>query len=125
MRRIQRGISFLGFVIVAAVLGLFIFVGLALYPMYSEYWSVRAAMKGVAGEPGAATMTAEAIYQNLQKRFNIGYVESVKRENIYIFNQNGRKLRITYEVRKPMVYNLDVVAKFDHTVDLTRQSVDP
>lgn len=125
MRRMQRGITFLGFVIVAAVFGLFIFVGMTLYPMYSESFSVRAAMRAVANEPGAATMTPETIYASLVRRFDISYVESVKRDNVYIYNQNGRKLRIAYEVRKPMVYNIDVVAKFDHVVDLTRQSVDP
>jgi hypothetical protein len=92
--------------------------------MYSEYWSVRAAMKAITLEPGAAQLTPQAIWTLLEKRFNIAYVDSVKRENVYLLTQNGRKLRITYEVRKPLIYNLDVVGKFDHTVDLQRQSVD-
>lgn len=125
MRRMQRGITFLGFIIVAAVLGLFIFIAMALYPIYSEYWSVRAAMKAIQNEPGSSQMTPLQINQALEKRFDIAYVTSVKRENVFLYNQNGRKLRIVYEVRKPMVYNIDVIVKFDHTVDLTRQSVDP
>lgn len=120
----QRGITFLGFVIVAAVLGGAIFIGMQLYPMYSEYWSVRAAMKAITLEPNAAQMTPREIHVALQKRFDIAYVESVKAENIFLINQNGRKLRITYEVRKPLIYNLDVVGKFDHTVDLNRQSAE-
>lgn len=124
MKKRQRGISFLGFVIVAAVVGLFLFVGASLYPIYTEYWSVKAAMKGIQNEPGSATMSVLQIQQALEKRFDIAYVTSVKRENVFVINQNGRKLRIVYEVRKPLVYNLDVVAKFDTTVDLTRASVD-
>ena len=125
MRQRQRGLSFLGFIIVAAVAGFFLFIGATLFPIYSEYASVRAAMKAIQNEPGSATMSVLAIQQALEKRFNIAYVSSVKKENIFIMNRNGRKLRIAYEVRKPMVYNIDVVAKFDYTVDLTRQSVDP
>lgn len=124
MQKRQRGITFLGFVIVAAVLGGGLFIAMQLYPMYSEYWSVRAAMKAITLEPGAATMSPRDIHMSLQKRFDIAYVESVKAENIFLITQGGRKLRITYEVRKPLIYNLDVVGKFDHTVDLQRQSAD-
>lgn len=124
MHKRQRGITFLGFVIVAAVVGGGIFIAMQLYPMYTEYWSVRAAMKAVTLEPGAATMSPRDIHAALQKRFDIAYVESVKPENIFLITQGGRKLRITYEVRKPLIYNLDVVGKFDHTVDLQRQSAD-
>ena len=39
---------------------------------------------------------------------------------VEVVRQNGYFLRIAYEVRKPLVYNLDVVAKFDHSVELGR-----
>ena len=37
MKRTQRGITLLGFIIVLAVVGFFAYVGMKLFPMYSEY----------------------------------------------------------------------------------------
>ena len=50
MKRTQRGITLLGFIIVLAVVGFFAYVGMKLFPMYSEYYSVKSALKGLANE---------------------------------------------------------------------------
>ena len=56
----------------------------------------------------------------LNRRFGIAYVSSVKKEHIKLVREGGvSKLNIAYEVRVPLFGNLDVVGKFDHTVDLT------
>jgi hypothetical protein len=44
----------------------------------------------------------------------------VKRTDMQLVRQNGYFLRIAYEVRKPLVYNLDVVGRFEHEVELGR-----
>ena len=35
---------------------------------------------------------------------------------------NGWQMDVNYEVRKPMIYNLDVVGKFSATQDLTKRA---
>lgn len=117
----QRGLTLLGFLMVLGVVGFFAFIFMKLFPVYSEYYSVAQSMEAVQLEPGVATMPPERIRILLDKRFNISYVESVKPENITIKREKGYNLRIAYEVRRPLLYNLDFVAKFDKTVDLTRQ----
>ena len=117
----QRGMTLLGFLMVLAVVGIFAFVGMKLFPVYSEYYSVVQSMKGIQMEPGVANFPPEKIRVLLDKRFNISYIDSVKPQDITIKREKGYKLRIAYEVRRPLVYNLDFVAKFDKTVDLTRQ----
>lgn len=118
----QRGLTLLGFLMVLAVVGFFAFIAMKLFPVYSEYYAVAQSMEAVQMEPGVATMPPERIRILLDKRFNIGYVESVKPEHITIKREKGYNLRIAYEVRRPLMYNIDFVAKFDKTVDLTRQS---
>jgi hypothetical protein len=117
----QRGLTLLGFLMVLGVVGFFAFIFMKLFPVYSEYYSVAQSMEAVQLEPGVATMPPERIRILLDKRFNISYVESVKPENITIKREKGYNLRIAYEVRRPLLYNIDFVAKFDKTVDLTRQ----
>ena len=56
----------------------------------------------------------------------ISYVTSVKPQNVRVIRQGGgNQLNVKYEVRGPLLYNLEYIASFDKTVDLTRQgSVD-
>ena len=118
----QRGVSFIGFLVVLAVVGFAAFVGMKLFPMYQEFYAVKAAAKGLAEQPGVADMDPAKIRDLLARRFDIGYVSTVKGENIKIERiEGGWNLSINYEVRKPLVYNLDVVGKFDVSQDLTRR----
>ena len=116
----QRGITLIGFVIVLALAGFFFLIGAKLFPMYSEYMAVKAGFGKVQNTPGSARLSPEQVWRILEKTFDIGYVDSVKRNHMQLVRQNGYFLRIAYEVRKPLVYNLDVVGKFDHSVELGR-----
>lgn len=116
----QRGVSLIGFVIVMAVVGFALFIGAKLFPMYTEYMAVKASMMKVRNSIGSARMSPDQVWNILERNFDIEYIESVKRTDVQLVRKNGNFLRIAYEVRKPLVYNLDVVAKFDHTVELTR-----
>lgn len=114
----QRGITLVSFIIVLAVVGFFAFIGMKLFPVYTEYYSVVKDMNGLAGEPGVASMPPAKVKDLLFRRFYVSYVKSVKSEHVKITRQNGYNLQVKYEVREPLIYNLDFVAKFDRTVEL-------
>lgn len=116
----QDGMTLLGFLMVLAVVGMFAFVAMRLFPVYSEYYSVVQDMKGVQMEPGVANWPPAQVRDRLFRRFYISYVENVKPEHVKVTRNNGYNLTVKYEVRKPLAYNLDFVAKFEKTVDLTR-----
>jgi Domain of unknown function (DUF4845) len=120
----QQGLTLMGFLMVLFVLGIFAFVGFKLFPVYSEYYSVVTDMRGLASEPGVSQMEPNAVRDKLFRRFYISYVTSVKAENVKITRDRGYNLRVIYEVRRPLAYNLDFVAKFDKTIDLTRAGAD-
>ena len=121
MKRYHSGMTLIGFVFVLIIAAFFAFLIMRLFPAYSEYYGVVTAMKSIQGEPGVASMPPAKIRDLLARRFAISYVKSVKQENIQIDRKNGYNLTIKYEYREPLVYNLDFVAKFEKTVDLTRQ----
>jgi len=121
--RFQRGITLLGFIIVLSIAGFFAFLGMKIGPAYLEYMNVLTAMKGVAAEPGAATWSAAEIKRSLEKRLYINYVNEkhVGLNNFEVKRQGGEQtLRVVYEVREDLIYNLDYVASFDKTLKLTR-----
>ena len=121
MKRKQKGMTLLGFVIVLAVVGFFAYVAMRLFPMYSEYYSVRSAMKGLANEPGIATQDPARIHDLFFRRLYISYSENVKKEHVKLRRvDNGWEMNVEYEVRRPLVGNLDVVGKFNSVQMLTR-----
>lgn len=122
MKHKQSGMTLTSFVIVLAVVGFFAYIGMKLFPMYQEYYSVRAALKGLAAEPGSADMDPGKAKDLFFRRLYINYSENVKPEDVTFERaDNGWKMHVVYEVRKPLVGNLDVVGKFDTTQDLTKR----
>lgn len=117
--RKQNGITLIGFVMVLSAVMFVTFIGMRIGPIYLEYFSVVSAMNGVASERGSANLSPFDIRVRVLNRLYVSYTaENVKEQNIKIIRANGVHLRIKYEVRKPVMGNLDVVAKFDRTVRL-------
>ncbi len=119
----QRGITFIGFLIVLVIAGSAAFIAMKLFPMYQEYYAVRTAMRGLSEEPGIADWDPSRIQDRFFRRLAIDYTENVKPANVkFERSDRGWKMRVAYEVRRPMVANLDVVGKFDSTQELTLRS---
>ena len=117
--RKQGGLTLIGFIIVLAITIFVAFIGMKIVPIYMEYYSVVSAMNGVASERGSARLSPYDIRVRVLNRLYVSYsAENVKEQHIKIFRGNGVNLRIAYEVRKPLIGNLDVVAKFDRSVRL-------
>jgi hypothetical protein len=124
-RKSQRGITLTSFLVVLIVVGFFLYVGMKLFPMYQENYAVRSAMKSLANEPGIGSMQPANIQKLLFKRLYINYSENVKPANVkFDRKENGWTMRVNYEVRRPLIGNLDVVGKFDSTQDLSGRGVE-
>lgn len=122
MKGKQQGITFLGFLFGLIIAGVFAFIAMRLFPVYTEAMSVHSDMKEVAAQPGSAKIGIAEVRKSLEKRFYISYVDNVNLKNDVTLTKEGNTnmLRIAYEVRKPMAYNLDFVAKFDYTVEMNK-----
>lgn len=120
-RHRQGGMTLTSFVVVLAVVGFAAYLGMKLFPMYQEYYAVRSAAKSIAGEPGVGDMDPYKIQSMLFKHLDINYSDNVKPENVKITRiDNGWNMKVNYEVRRPLVGNLDVVGVFDIDQNLTR-----
>ena len=122
MKRNQSGMTLLGFLLVLVVVGFAAFIAMRLFPMYQEFYAVKSSLKGVAAEPGVSDMDPAKIQDLFFRRLYINYSENVKAENVKIERiDGGWNMKVNYEVRRPLVGNLDVVGVFDVSQDLTRQ----
>jgi hypothetical protein len=121
----QTGITLIGFIFLLGIAGIFIYVGMKLIPVYSEYYSVLRAMKQVQAEPGGSGRSPDEIRGSLMNKLYISYANSVNNNNVKIVRSGGGYLlTVQYEVRGNLIHNIDFVASFNKTVDLSRPGVD-
>lgn len=117
--RKQNGLTLLGFLIVLAVTLFFAYIGLRITPLYLEYHALINAMDQLESTPGAAQMSPTSIKNKLLDSLWVSYsTDNIKKEHIRISRNNGVQVRVAYEVRRPMLGNVDVVVFFDRSVTL-------
>jgi hypothetical protein len=118
--RSERGLTLIGFLIVLGVVLFFAYAGMRSVPMYLEYHALVNAMETLRKEPGARSMSPLQIKQQIENSLWVSYASNnIKREHMRISKKSGGvNVRVAYEVRKPFLGNIDVIAKFDRTVVL-------
>ncbi|MFT3806579.1 DUF4845 domain-containing protein [Arenimonas sp.] len=115
MKNRQQGLTLMSFIVVLAVLGFFGYIAAKLWGPYYEFTNVKRAMDAVAGEAGSSNKSLPQLQNNLQKNFDVGYVESI---DARIAKMDKEKFVIEYESRTGFVYNIDFVIKFNYAVAL-------
>lgn len=121
MKRTQRGMTLIGFIVVLAVAGVFIYMGMKVVPMYSEYYAVKQALAGLAEEPEITQKDPATIKDLFFRRLYVSYAESVESRNVKISRDDaGYLVTVDYEVRRPLIANLDVVGNFHAEQELRR-----
>ena len=67
-------------------------------------------------------LTKKQVMSLLRKRFDTGYIFSVKKDNIELLrgknNVHVSKIIIDYEVRKPFIAQIDLIGHFHTEVDV-------
>ena len=121
MKRAQQGMTLIGFIMVLAVAGVFIYMGMKLVPMYSEYYAVKKSMEQMSQDAGMASYDAAKIKDLFFRRMDTSYSENVKPENIKLIRKDsGWMMTVDYEVRRPLIANIDVVGHFVAEKELKR-----
>lgn len=114
----QLGMTFMGYVLLLAVIGFFAIMAMKLAPVYLEYQSVVRIMNGVAAENDVNTPPA-ALRSTIQKRLDVNNIESVNARDFKITREKGEAvLAVQYEARTKFIGNLWFLLEFDHTVAL-------
>jgi len=125
MKRTQSGMTLIGFVIVLAVVGVFIYMGMKVIPMYSEYFAVKQALKQMSEESGLSGQDPARIKDAFFRRLYISDADNVKPGDIKLVRKGpGYDITVDYEVRRPLIANFDIVGHFIAEQSLTRSGDD-
>ncbi len=117
----QRGMTFIGWVVTLAIVGFFVLLTLRLLPGYLEYFKIKGVLESLEKEPNLTQATKTEIRKLISRRLDINSVDHVTAKDFRIEKRDGRLVvRVDYEVRVPILGNVDAVQKFHDQIELVR-----
>ena len=118
----QRGMTVIAVLMILVIIGFTALIVMRIVPIYINYFSVWSTLEGLKKEPEIEKMSVFDIQQRIQRRFDISYVEIIDPKQVKIRQQGRDKIiELVYEDRRPLIGNLDVVAKFNDAIVLSSQ----
>lgn len=115
----QRGMTFIGLLMTASVLGVLVVSGLNILPLYLQDQKMGTIFRSLEKD-GEGNMSRADIVKFIQNRMDINQIE---RDEIDLGNLrvestpgNGKRVTLEYEARGHLLANLDAVASFRHEV---------
>ena len=117
----QRGMTTLGMLILVAFVGLFVFAGIRLTPVYLNYMKVAAVVNGVLEEFDGQSPNSAVIRRSISRRFDIESVDQITARDIQVTAKDGGfEVAATYEHSTPYISNLWLTVHFDKRVLIRR-----
>jgi hypothetical protein len=111
--------TFLGLVTILLILGSGLYAAIRLVPVYLEYTKVARALEQVRDEHSTIDTNPMLIRNSLERRWDVEDIKSIGWKEIEIKkSQDGFDVRAAYNVERPFVANVYLVAKFDRAVTI-------
>lgn len=110
----QRGISFFGFIWIAAGVIFVAILGMKLVPAYVHNAQISEIFKEIAADAAMQDASIKDIKDSYNKRASINSITDITAEDIDIGKDNGRlKLSASYSVKVPVVANITLLIEFN------------
>jgi Tfp pilus assembly protein PilE len=117
MRHHQRGMTFVGMLFVLAMVGLLVYAGIRITPLYLNYMKVSRSMEATAADFKGDSVDQAALRRTLEKHWQIEDIDSVDPKDVEITKDEGTTvLHVVYDDSSPYIANLSLTMHFDKTV---------
>jgi hypothetical protein len=114
----QRGATALGMLIILGILGVGLYAGMRLFPIYFEYMEIARAMNQIADENKNNNISAQQLRTALQRRWDVDDIKSISPKEMEIKAAAGMVyMRAEYRAEAPFIGNVSLVVDFDKTVE--------
>ena len=119
----QEGMTFLGILIIFGMLGCFFLFGLRAFPLYTEHFAIKQAMKGVAAQPYKSRNSITKVRNLLLKNLDINSVYSFNDKNIKkvttLKKKKGKRiLYFKHNKSERLFGDLYLTLKIDESIEL-------
>ena len=117
MRRTQRGMTFLGLLCILVLVGIILYAGIRLVPVYLNYMNIVRTMDAVAADFKGDNPSPEAIRTSLERHWEVQTISTVDYKDIEITkDDSGVSMHVAYDDSEPYVANVSLAVHFDKTV---------
>ena len=119
-RHAQRGVTFLGWLMLLIPVAIVVYSGIRLLPMYLNYMRVARSLERLPEEnTDAGSITAQALRESLNKSWDIETIEFPDTKDIDIHRDGNHWVAIAdYQDSAPLFGNLSLEVNFHKEVDL-------
>ena len=116
-RKKQAGMTAFSLLLVALVAGFFLICVVKIGPVYLESRTVKSIVNQAAEEARNEELGKAEIHDRIAKKLLINTVSGMSMKDVEV-RGTGEEMEIdaNYEVRKPLLFNIDVVVKFDDMI---------
>jgi Domain of unknown function (DUF4845) len=120
MRKSQRGVTVLGWIILLIPVAVVVYAGIRLAPIYLNYFRVVKVLEQTASESrGQSALDVTGIRNSIEKRFNVEYVDTPDAKDIDIHREGDDWVAVAkYEEVAPLFGDLSLLVEFDKRVEL-------
>src|SRR5579863_10434167 len=116
MRKYQRGVTALGWLILLTPMAILFYVGVRLTPVYLNYMNVAQSLTQVSTEVAGSSADVEAIRLSLEKHFDVAGVTFPTAKDIKITHANNSwTVEANYDDQTPLFANVFILVSFDKT----------
>ncbi len=114
----QGGATFLGMLIVGAMIVFVALIVMKMVPAYTEFFSVKKVLMAMKQEP-LDDMSKKEIMTSFDKRASTSYIDSVKGTDLTVEkNVSGETVvSVEYQITKPIMGNVSVLIDFSASSD--------
>ncbi len=118
----QKGTTFIGWVVIIALILFFVYVGMKLMPIYLDNYSIKKVMVSLEKDPGFSfqrytPLTKNKFKKTLYKRFTVNALNRDLLDKLTLAPQaGGAEVSLDYEVREHLFANIDIVLTFNNSV---------
>jgi len=122
----QRGVTFLGWCTILAIIAFFVMITLRLFPLYNEKMIALSAMKSVASRPEVTQMSNSDVLKSFLRSVQVGGSQRFDDATLKKYAKiekpktkgGPRLLTVTYEVRNKFFQDIEFVLNFNESVEL-------
>jgi len=119
----QNGMTFLGILMILAMLGCFFLFGIRAFPIYTEYFAMKQSMKAVANQPFSKRPNTLQTRVLLLRNLSLNNVYKFNEKNIKkitkVKKKDGKRyLLVKYEAKNILFSNLYLSLKIDESIEL-------
>jgi len=120
MPKNQRGVTFLGWLLLLIPVGVIVYAGIRVTPVYLNYFHVVKALQELSAESkGGSTVNPAEVRASLEKRFDVQYVTNPAAKDIDVHRDGDHWVAVAnYEEVAPLFGNMSLLMQFNTQVDL-------